>query len=115
MPPNPSELLGSRRMRETLERFRQDYDYIVIDTPPVLPVSDAVLLATMCDGVVLVVRGQETPIDVAVKSRDRLEHVRAKILGVVLNDVDVTNGDYTYYHRYYYSYYADTESAHSDE
>jgi capsular exopolysaccharide synthesis family protein len=108
LPPNPAELVGSQRMRETLKTLREHFDYIVIDTPPVLPVTDAVLLATMSDGVVLVVRGQDTPTDVAVKSRDRLEYVRAKILGVVLNDVDVTSGDYHHYHRYYYSYYADT-------
>ena len=106
LPPNPAELLGSRRMRETLDALRGQYDYIVIDTPPVLPVTDAVLLSTMSDGVVLVVRGQETPVEVAAKSRDRLNYARAKLLGVVLNDVDVTSGDYYQYHRYYYSYYA---------
>lgn len=106
-PPNPAELLGSRRMRETLEVLRGRYDYILIDSPPVLPVTDAVLLATMSDGVVLVVRGQQTPAEVAVKSRDRLAYGRAKILGVVLNDVDVTRGDYGHYLRYYYSYYAE--------
>lgn len=109
MPPNPAELLGSRRMRETLETLRGDYDYVVIDTPPVLPVTDTILLAALSDGVILVVRGQETPIDVAVKSRDRLTYARAKILGVVLNDVDVTSGDYYQYQRYYYSYYADQD------
>lgn len=109
MPPNPAELLGSRRMRETLETLRGLYDYVVIDTPPVLPVTDAILLAALSDGVILVVRGQETPIDVAVKSRDRLIYARAKILGVVLNDVDVTSGDYYQYQRYYYSYYADQD------
>jgi Mrp family chromosome partitioning ATPase len=97
-------------MSETLTTLREHFDYIVIDTPPVLPVTDAVLLATMSDGVVLVVRGQETPVDVAQKSRDRLAYARAKILGVILNDVDVTSGDYSGYHRYYYSYHSDTRA-----
>lgn len=109
LPPNPAELLGSKRMRETLGTMRADFDYVVIDTPPVLPVTDAVLLATMSDGVVLVVRGQKTPFDVAQKSHERLAYARVKILGVVLNDVDVTSGDYDQYHRYYYAYHADRD------
>lgn len=106
LPPNPAELLGSRRMLEAMKILRTRYDYVIVDTPPVLPVTDAVLLARACDGVVLVVRGQETPLDVVAKSRDRLTQARAKILGVVLNDVDVTGGDYSDYYQYSYSYYA---------
>jgi capsular exopolysaccharide synthesis family protein len=107
LPPNPAELIGSTKMRETIETLRKHFDYIVIDTPPVLPVTDAVLVAGMSDGVVLVVRGQETPIDLVAKSRDRLASARTKILGILLNDVDITTGDYYHYHRYYYSYYAE--------
>ena len=109
-PPNPAELLGSRRMRETLAILRERYDFIVIDSPPVLPVTDAVVLSGMVDGVVLVVRGQETPIDVVNKARDRLRFAGATILGVVLNDVDLASGDYDRYHRYSYSYYGDASA-----
>lgn len=111
LPPNPAELVGSARMRETLDALRAQYDYILIDTPPVLPVTDAVLMSTMSDGVVLIVRAQDTPIDVTRRSRDRLTRARAKILGVVLNDVDVTSAEYGRYYRYQYSYYAERESA----
>ena len=106
LPPNPAELLGSRRMRNMLQLLRQEFDYILIDTPPVLPVSDAVPLAVMSDGVVLVIRGQHTPVAVSRKSLDRLLKVRAKVLGVVLNGVDVTSGDYSDY-GHYYAYYSD--------
>jgi capsular exopolysaccharide synthesis family protein len=114
LPPNPAELLGSRRMRELLQSLRADFDYIVIDTPPVLPVTDAVVLASFSDGVVLVVRGQVTPVAVSRESRDRLLSVNAKLLGVVLNDVDLSSGDYEYYKSHYYAYYAEI-SRPSDE
>ncbi|HVN87118.1 MAG TPA: polysaccharide biosynthesis tyrosine autokinase [Candidatus Binatia bacterium] len=104
IPPNPAELVGSTRMRETLALLREGFDYVLIDSPPVLPVTDGVLLATMVDGVVLVVKGQHTPKDVVRRARERLEYARAKVLGVVLNDVNVNSGDY-YHSRYTYSYY----------
>ena len=107
-PPNPAELLGSQRMRETLAMLRERYDFIVVDSPPVLPVTDAVVLSGLVDGVVLVARGRETPIDVVVQARDRLRFAGAKILGVVLNDVELTGGYYDRSHRYAYSYYGDS-------
>ncbi|HUI26156.1 MAG TPA: polysaccharide biosynthesis tyrosine autokinase [Candidatus Kryptonia bacterium] len=113
IPPNPAELVGSVRMRETLALLREGFDYVLIDSPPVLPVTDGVLLATMVDGVVLVVKGQQTPKDVVRKARERLDYARAKVLGVVLNDVDVNSGDY-YHNRYTYSYYGAQDAEHSD-
>lgn len=113
IPPNPAELLGSQPMRETLKLLRERYDYIIIDTPPILPVTDAVMVATMVDGVVLIARGGQTPYDIVMKSRDRLAYARAKIIGIVLNDVNVTGGDYAYYNQYYYSYYAKTGASDS--
>ncbi len=104
--PNPGALLGSRRMRETIGLLREQFDYIVIDTPPVLPVSDALMLAAMSDGVILVVRGATTPRQMVIWSRDRLEQARANLLGVVLNDIDVRRGDYARYYRDYYAYTA---------
>ena len=112
LPPNPAELLGSRRMKDLIEALREQYDYIIFDTPPVLPVTDAVVLATMSDGVVLVIRSQETPVKSAIRSQQRLESARTKILGVVLNDVDVTNGNYEDYKGYrYYSYEQNSDPA----
>jgi exopolysaccharide transport family protein len=105
VPPNPAELVGSVKMRETLALLREGFDYVLIDSPPVLPVSDGVLLSTMVDGVVLVTRGQHTPKDVVQRARDRLQYARAKILGVVLNNVNVNSGDYYYQSRDTYSYY----------
>ncbi|MBI4515433.1 MAG: polysaccharide biosynthesis tyrosine autokinase [Deltaproteobacteria bacterium] len=105
LPPNPAELVGSRKMRELLAQLREKFDYVLIDSPPVLPVTDAVLLSTMADGVVLVTRGQHTPKEVVRQARDRLDYARARILGVVLNNVNVNSGDYYYHNRYTYSYY----------
>jgi polysaccharide biosynthesis transport protein len=100
-PPNPVELLGSRRMREVLLFLREHYEYILIDAPPVMPVSDAVLLSTMVDGVVLVIDGQQTSRQVVRDARARLSYARAKILGTVLNRVDLRQGGYAYYYGSY--------------
>lgn len=113
LPPNPAELLGSRRMRDTLEQLRSDYDYIILDTPPILPVADAVVLSSFCDGVVLVVRGQETPVPQVRQAKADLEGARARILGVVLNDVDVSSGDYYDDYRYRYDLYQASEGVDS--
>jgi Mrp family chromosome partitioning ATPase len=104
-PPNPAELVGSRRMRETLDVLRTQFDFIVIDAPPVLPVTDAIPLSPMCDATVLVVRGQSTTYRGVARARDRLRYARANLIGVVLNRVDVHNGDYDGDSGYYDSYY----------
>ncbi len=104
-PPNPAELMSSRKMQETLQIMREKYDCVIIDSPPVMPVSDARLLSTMVDGVVLVVNGQTTPREIVRGTRARLEQVGAKILGVVLNRVDVHRSGYGYYY-YGYGYYS---------
>jgi succinoglycan biosynthesis transport protein ExoP len=100
-PPNPAELVGSRAMREILVLLREHYEYILIDTPPVMSVSDAVLLSTMVDGVVLVVDSQQTPRQVVREARGRLSYARANILGAMLNRVDLRHGDYAYYYGGY--------------
>jgi succinoglycan biosynthesis transport protein ExoP len=98
-PPNPADLVGSKKMRETLASLQEEYDYILIDSPPVMLVSDPVLLSTMVEGVVLVVDVQETPKQVLREACARLSYARAKMLGTVLNRVDIRNGAYAYYYQ----------------
>jgi capsular exopolysaccharide synthesis family protein len=105
VPPNPAELVGSRKMQELMTTLLQQFDCVIVDTPPVLPVSDALLLTRLVDGVVMVVNGQKTPRHLLKEARSRLLYARAKILGVVLNRVDVVKGDYAYYYGHYSSYY----------
>jgi succinoglycan biosynthesis transport protein ExoP len=105
LPPNPADLLGSDRMRQTLEALAQHFRFIVIDSAPLLAVSDTVLLSTKVDGVVLVARGQEVSRHVIRKARERLDYVNAKILGVVLNGVDIWNAEYKEYRSVYESHY----------
>jgi uncharacterized protein involved in exopolysaccharide biosynthesis/Mrp family chromosome partitioning ATPase len=102
--PNPAEILGSQRMRELLRILRERFDYIVIDSPPILPVADSVVLSTMADGVIMVIKGQQTTVPAIRLAKAKLERVGARLLGSVLNDVDVTSGDYYYYKGYYASY-----------
>lgn len=109
VPPNPAELIGSRKMSEVMTALLQEYDCIVVDSPPVMPVSDAVLLSTLFDGVVLVVNGQKTPRHLVKETRSRLLYARAKILGVVLNRVDMQTSEYAYYYGHYSSYYRPSE------
>ena len=100
VPPNPTELLASRRMQEVLSELTSQYDSVVIDSPPVMPVSDSVVLSRMVDGVVVVV-GPRTPKQLVRHACARLGQVGAKILGVVLNRVNLKSPDYYHYDRYY--------------
>lgn len=101
-PPNPSELLASPEMRAVIGKTSKLFDYIVFDSAPIMPVSDSIGLSTMVDGVVIVAGG-ETSRKLIMETCGRLNHVGARILGVVLNRVDITGGSY---HRYdHYSYY----------
>jgi capsular exopolysaccharide synthesis family protein len=93
VPPNPTELLGSKRMREVLTQLRERFAFVLIDAPPLSSVSDSVVLSTLVDGVVLVVDQQRTPRQTVRDARARLAYARAKVLGVVLNrcDADAIN------------------------
>jgi succinoglycan biosynthesis transport protein ExoP len=99
-PPQPSELLASEGMRALLEQWKQEYDHIVLDTPPTLSVTDAVLLSVKADAVVLVIRSGQTTKDALRRARDLLLHVNAKVMGVVVNAVDLSAPDLNY--QYYY-------------
>lgn len=104
-PSNPSELVGSIRMHDLLAELRQGYDFVIVDTPPVLAVTDAVLLARQADGVILVVKGDATPRELVRHARDRLGHAGARFLGVVMNNVNVERSNVYYgYLRYRYGH-----------
>ncbi|UJL45826.1 CpsD/CapB family tyrosine-protein kinase [Virgibacillus sp. NKC19-16] len=98
IPPNPSELLASKRMEKLMEEARQAYDIIIFDTPPVLAVADAQILSSMCDGAILVVRSKETEYEGANKAIESLQAVNAKILGTILNDRTKQDSNYYYYY-----------------
>lgn len=107
-PPNPSELMHSARLSFLMEHLNRQFDTIIIDTPPVLPASDAVLLAPQVDGVILVVKAGligRKPIQRAV---EQLRNAKANLIGVVLNQVDTRKeAYYKYYHKYYSRYYGE--------
>jgi len=110
LPPNPAELLTSRKMIEILDCLNQEFDLILIDTPPVLTVTDAVALAPIMDGVILVAKPGVTKLSAFKQMHEQLQTVGARILGVVLNEVNPRSRKYGYYyHRYYskYSHYYD--------
>lgn len=98
IPPNPAELLGSQSMDKLMEDLYDAYEVILIDTPPVLAVTDAQILANKCDGTILVVNSGRTHVDAAVKAKDLLETVNAKLLGVVLNQKKMSDSNYYYYY-----------------
>lgn len=111
-PPNPAELLASANMRDVLAELRQQYDHIVVDTPPSLSVTDAVVLSPRADAVVLVIRSGQTTKQALRRSRDILAQVSAKVVGVLLNAVDLSSPDYYYYYEYqgkYAQYYRSEE------
>jgi polysaccharide biosynthesis transport protein len=105
IPPNPTELLGSEKMRQLLDALETRFAFIVIDSAPLLPITDTVLLATKVDGVVLVTRAQALSHRVVRQACERLAYVRAKILGVVLNAVDIQSPEYKDYRSSFQSYY----------
>ncbi len=111
VPPNPAELLGSKRMRAALSFLSHLYDYIVIDSPPLGLVSDALLLSPRADGVVLVVNSETGNHKITQEAQDRLAHAHAKVLGVVLNKVDAGSREYADFARRYRAYYRQTNEA----
>jgi len=105
VPPSPADLLSSHRMREAITELRRRFKFVVIDSPPVMAATDAVILSALTDGVLLVVRSGETPKEAFSRTRDLLAAVKCRLLGVVLNAVDSSAPDYYYSYRYYpYAY-----------
>jgi len=102
-PPNPSEILASDRMKQFISEIKEKFDFIIFDTPPLLPVTDAAALSKFCDGTLLVVRSSKTIIEAAHRVKTILDNLKVNVLGVVISDVDQRKEHY-YYYDYKYKY-----------
>ena len=118
-PPNPAELLASAKMKNVLEELRRHYDHIVIDSPPTLSVTDAVVMSTAADAVVLVIRSGHTTKPALRRARDILLQVNARVCGVLVNAVDLNSPDYYYHYEYQgkygHGYYQEDGASNADE
>jgi capsular exopolysaccharide synthesis family protein len=103
IPPNPAELVSSDRMRQLLEEVRKTFDYVLLDSPPVMHVADARILGAQTEAVVLIVQGGATPRELVDRAKLQLLQVNANVIGVALNNVDFSSAGYDYYYRYYRS------------
>jgi capsular exopolysaccharide synthesis family protein len=103
-PPNPAELLHTERFREILAQCRQGYDKVILDAPPTAPVTDPAIIGSLTDGVVLVLRAGHTSRDAASYARRHLADAGARILGLVINQMDRKGGRYGYGYSYYAPY-----------
>ncbi len=100
IPPNPAELVGSKRMKRLIQEFSEQFDMVLIDTPPIIAVTDSAIIAQEVDGVILVLASGEVNKDYAQKAKELLDKVGAKILGAVLNKADMKTSEYYYYYNY---------------
>jgi len=97
-------------MADLLQILKEKFEFVLVDSPPILPVTDAVLLSRVVDGVIMVVRGQKTEQNIARDARNKINQVGGKILGVILNGVDVKRGQHYYYYKDSYTeYYGEEE------
>lgn len=106
LPPNPSELLSSHRMEELIVKLKNDFDIVIFDTPPVIAVTDAAILGTKVDGCILVVSSGKTNFDAVARAKVLMENVGARMLGALLNGVEIGGMYGTYYYYYYHNYYS---------
>lgn len=116
VPPNPSEIVASERMDLMLNELKKRFDYILIDSPPVVAVTDALIISKKTDIMALVVRAGKTDRQIVRRSKEILETVSAKVFGVIVNGIDVQKyysgyGYYYYYYLYYYYYYQDEKGS----
>ena len=100
IPPNPAELLGSRKMQKVLKELQARYDYVILDSPPLLNMADASILSSLADATILVVGYGETTRDEAVKVHQQLQMAKANIVGVVINGAPLSSDYYSYYGYY---------------
>lgn len=108
IPPNPSELLASDRMKHLMQELRSNFAYVIFDSPPMLAVTDAIVLAANADGVVLTVHGGQTPRELVQRSAEKLRQANIPVLGAILNNLDLKQYGYTY-RKSYYDYYESSE------
>ena len=101
IPPNPSEMLSSNKMREFINDLKEDYDYIFIDTPPIGVVTDAGIISNYSDGCVFVVGSKQCDVEMAKLAKQKLDDVGANIIGAVLNKFESEVSGYSYYNYYY--------------
>lgn len=101
IPPNPAELVGSQRMKRLIEKVSEQFDVVLIDTPPIIAVTDAAIIAQEVDGVILVLASGEVNKDYAQRAKEQLDKVEAKILGAVINKADMKTSEYYYYYYYH--------------
>lgn len=102
IPPNPSEMLSSHKMKNLINSIKEDYDYVLLDTPPVGIVTDACIISTYADGVILVCASGQVEIDMATRAKENLNKVNANIIGVVVNKLPLDNSKAYSYYSYYY-------------
>jgi len=104
LPPNPSELLGSSAMKTTLDAMKEKFDIVLFDSPPIIAVTDAAVLSSQLDGVILVIKSGQTDREAAFRANNLLKNVKTRILGALLNGVNIESmyGSYYYYYHYYY-------------
>ncbi len=103
IPPNPAELIGSQQMADLLKTLQSEFTHVVVDSPPITSFTDGVLIASLVDGVILVVHSGKSSRQVVKRARQLLQDVRAKVLGVVLNNVNLNSQDNYYYYQTYYT------------
>ncbi len=102
IPPNPTEILASKRMEALMEELKSQFDLIIFDTPPALVVADAQITSSICDGVLLVIDSGKVKREHAMKMKANFDHVNSRVLGVVLNNKDRNDAESYYYYYYYY-------------
>ena len=102
VPPNPAELIASEQMSNLLKTLQKNFTHVVVDSPPIASFTDGVLIASMVDGVILVVNSGKSSRQVVRRSRQLLIDIGAKIFGVVLNNVNLRSQDNYYYYQSYY-------------
>jgi polysaccharide biosynthesis transport protein len=104
VPPNPSELLHTERFAQIINECIARYDRVVLDSPPTSAVTDPAVLGNLCDGVLLVVKGSQTTKESALLAHRQLKAAKAKLLGVIINEIDFSNAAYGYQYYYYREY-----------
>jgi len=104
---NPSSLLEDARLSELFQTLESNYDYVIVDSPPMVSVSDGILIAQHCDGAILIVRSGETPRSLIRQSMNQLKQTDCRLLGTVLNGVATGNRAYGRYYGYYSKYYSE--------